>query len=315
MGSVTDVGARVVSVLERQRWLDPLGYKLEHGLALTFNLLGRRSRTVQDALHGKWLGHPLHPVLTDVPVGAWTTAVVLDGLALTSDRPDVFERAAQAAVGLGVLGGVGAALSGLTDWQHTQDAARRSGLVHGAVNVVALVLNLRSFQDRRRSRHARAVVESALGYGLVLASSYLGGDLVFRHRVGVAHGPDRDGPAEFTAVLADEHLLEGAPRRVECGGVAAVLVRHAGRISAVGEQCSHLGAPMEQGWLYRGELVCPWHGSRFDLSTGCPSTGPATAPLAGYETRVRDGQIELRDIGLAPTATLPSQPPTATRPA
>ncbi len=145
MSGVAKFGAAAIEAIQRQRWLDTPGYKLEHGLALTFNLLGARSRAVQDVLHGRWLGHPLHPTLTSLPIGAWTAAVVLDAVDVVSSQGEGFRRAAQFAVGLGVLGGAGAALTGVTDWQHTQDKPRRSGLVHGLVNSVALGLNIFRF--------------------------------------------------------------------------------------------------------------------------------------------------------------------------
>lgn len=300
MSAVSKIGESAVAVIERQRWLDAPGYSLEHGLALAFTTLGSRGRAVQDLLHGTWLGHPLHPVLTDVPLGAWTAAVVLDAADSVSRRPDGWRQAAQVAVGIGVLGGAGAALTGLTDWQHTHDDARRSGLVHGLLNAAALGLNTLSWQQRRSGRRILARQNSALGYGLVLASSYLGGNLVFRHRIGVDHSQQASGPTRFAAVMSDVDLAEDTPHHVECDGVDIVLIRHGGRIHALGGQCTHLGAPMSQGWIYRGELVCPWHGSRFDPDSGCPTTGPATAPLTRYDVRVAAGQIEVRRAAATP---------------
>lgn len=168
---------------------------------------------------------------------------------------------------MGLVGGVGSALTGLTDWQHTHDNARRLGIAHGALNAAALGLYTRSWLDRRRGRPGRARLAGAVGYGLVLASGYLGGDLVFRHRVGVDHAdPDRLEPRDFVPVLPETELYDGIPRRVQGAGAAMVLIRHNGSIHAVGEHCPHLGAPLSQGWLYRDQLVCPWHGSR---ATGC----------------------------------------------
>lgn len=284
----------MVKAIEGQRWLDAPSYRLEHALALVFTTFGARSRAVQDVLHGTPLGHPLHPALTDVPIGAWTTALVLDAVDVLSPRSQGWGQAAQLATGLGVLGGIGAVLTGLTDWQHTHDRARRSGLVHGLLNSAALGLNAWSWRDRSQGRHARARRASALGYGLVLAGSYLGGHLVFRQRVGVDHSEDAPPTRGFLAVLAEADLSQDTPHQVHYEGAEVVLVRRQGRITAVSGLCSHLAAPMSQGWLYRGQLVCPWHGSRFDLQTGCPVTGPATAPLTRYQTRVAGGQIEIR---------------------
>ena len=299
MSVVARFAERAAAVIENQRWLDTPGYKLEHGLALTFNLAGSRSRGLQDFLHGRWLGHPLHPVLTDVPVGAWTTAAILDVAGAMSAKSHSYRRAAQLAVGAGVLGGAAAAVSGLIDWQHTQDQPRRSGLIHGVLNLAALGLNAASWRYRSHGRVGAARLASGLGYVLVLGSSYLGGNLVFRHGIGVDHGHKPPaGSHRFVAVLAEADLVEDVPRLVRVDGVDVVLVRHGGQISAVAGLCSHLGAPLEQGWLYRDTLVCPWHGSRFDLQTGCPSTGPATAPLARYETRVTAGHIEVRPVAV-----------------
>lgn len=294
---------RAVHLIERQKWLDAPGYKMEHGVALAFNLLGARARPLQDLLHGVWLGHPLHPVVTDVPLGAWTTALVLDTVDMVAPRPHGFRQAAQLSVGLGVLGGVAAALTGLTDWQHTHDDARRAGMVHGALNTGALTLYGVSWLDRHRGRHARAKVASGLGYGLTIASSYIGASLVFRHRIGVDHTDGRLLPRVFVPVLAESELSQDSPTAVDCSGVRVVLIRHRGGISAVGGDCPHLGAPMVEGWLYRDELVCPWHGSRFDLHTGAVTTGPATSPLTCFQTRVRQGQIEIRRVPPAQVMT------------
>jgi nitrite reductase/ring-hydroxylating ferredoxin subunit/uncharacterized membrane protein len=304
MNAVNKIGESAVTAIERQQWLDAPGYKLEHGVALIFITLGRRGRGMQDLLHGAWLGHPLHPALVDVPLGAWTAALVFDAADCVSTRPDGWRQAAQLAVGIGVLGGAGAALTGLTDWQHTHDEARRSGLVHGLLNSAALGLNLISWRQRRNGRHALARQTSALGYCLVQVASYLGGNLVFRHRIGVDHSQQISGRTGFVAVMPEIDLAEDTPHHIDCDGVDIVLIRHNGRINAVGGQCSHLGAPMSQGWLYRGELVCPWHGSRFDPRSGCATTGPATAPLTRYDVRIAAGQIEVREA----TATSSSPP-------
>jgi nitrite reductase/ring-hydroxylating ferredoxin subunit len=73
-----------------------------------------------------------------------------------------------------------------------------------------------------------------------------------------------------------------------------MLVRAGGRIHALANTCSHLGGPLCEGTLHEGGVVCPWHGSRFDLETGEVLDGPAVFPAPRFETRVRDGRIELR---------------------
>ena len=294
MFSVRSIADGAVHAVEGQRWLDQLGYKLERTMALGFNLLGGRGRRTQSLLHGTWLGHPIHPALTDIPLGAWTTALVLDGLDVVTPRPTGLGRAANISVGVGILGGIGAAVTGATDWQYTHDTARRVGLVHGVLNASALGLYVASWRFRKRGESARGRGAGALGYLLAATAGYLGGDLVYHHRIGVDRTETSLEPREFVPVMATDDLASDEPRQVRHDGVAVVLVRHGEKVYALGEQCSHLAAPMSEGWLYRGDLVCPWHGSCFDLESGVPVNGPATAPLARYEARIHDGHIEIR---------------------
>lgn len=285
---------QAVHAVEGQRWLDQPGYRLERAMAMGFNLLGAHGRRLQNLLHGTWLGHPIHPALTDIPMGAWTAALILDGADVLNPRSRGVAQAADIAVGIGIVGGLGAAVTGATDWQYTHDTARRVGLTHGVLNASALGLYLVSWRDRRRGRHARGRGTGLLGYLLASTAGFLGGDLVFRHRVGVDRSETSLEPREFVPVMIAAELASDEPRRVNHQGVTVVLVRRGPHVYAVGEQCSHLAAPMSEGWLYRGDLVCPWHGSCFDLESGAPVNGPATAPLACYETRIRDGHIEIR---------------------
>lgn len=283
-----------VGAVERQRWLDGPGYRLEHVLAFAVNLLGDRAERVRNAAHGTWLGEPLHPLLNNVPVGAWTAAMVLDAAGLMLVSPGGSRRAAQGCVAVGVVSGAAAAVAGVADWQYTHDRARRSGLVHGALNLAALGLFTSSWRSRRAGRQGRATVASSAGYVLMMAGGQLGGTLVYRHQIGVDHSDHGTDPAAFVAVLADGELAEGIPTLVQTGRAGAVLLRHRGQVVALGQHCPHLGASMADGWIYEQTLVCPWHGSRFDLESGACISGPAVAPLPCYETRQRDGQIELR---------------------
>ncbi|RZU32454.1 nitrite reductase/ring-hydroxylating ferredoxin subunit [Blastococcus saxobsidens] len=285
---------RMVSAVERAQVLDAPSYQVEHGVSLTFLLAGRYARPLQDLLHGVWLGHPVHPFLVTVPVGAWTAAALLDGLDATGRGGPGTAQAAQAVVGLGVAGAVASAATGMTDWQHAHDEARRVGLVHAALNSTALALYSWSLADRRRGRAVRARVTAAVGYAVVLAGGYLGGTLSYRHRLGVDHSVGSREPRRFTRVADLADLPDGEPVGVDVAGVPVVLVGTEGAVRAVSGRCPHQGAPLGEGWLHRDELVCPWHGSRFDLDTGEPAQGPSTAPLPCYDTRIRDGRVEVR---------------------
>ncbi len=281
-----------VEAIGRQRWLDALGEPLQRGVTDAFAAGGSVGRQVKNFLHGTWLGHPLHPALTDVPVGAWTAALVLDGLESIGGRKDVGP-GADAAVAVGLAGAVGAALAGLADWQHTGGESRRTGLVHGLLNVGAAALYTTSLLMRRRGARAAGRRLASAGYAVAFASTYLGGDLVYRQRIGVNHAA-APLPDDFVPVLADADLPEGEPRRAHAGGTPVLLVRRNGRIHALAETCAHLGGPLAEGRLVDGSVVCPWHGSRFDLEDGRVLDGPATYPQPCLETRVRDGRIEVR---------------------
>lgn len=295
------IGERLVREVEAQEWLDRPSYRFEHVMATSLNLPGDASTPIRNALHGTWLGHPLHPALTDIPVGAWTMAMILDGL--DAIRPSTGRRrAARLAVGVGVLGGMASAVTGMADWQYTHDNARRVGTVHGALNAATLALYAASWRARHKTRPAGRAI-SAAGFGLLAVSAYLGGVLVYQHRIGVDHSDDQLEPRRFVAVLPDAEMPEGAVRRCKADGVDVAVARCGSQIAALGGRCPHLGGPTAEGWLYQGSLVCPWHGSRFDLQTGAVVRGPATAPLPCFETRVRDGNIEIRRRSRSPRSS------------
>ncbi|MBV8869239.1 MAG: Rieske 2Fe-2S domain-containing protein [Acetobacteraceae bacterium] len=290
---------RAIGGIESADWLDPFGYALGNALSRPMQLAGRRGRTVRDALHGStWLGHPLHPLLVTVPVGGWTLALGLDvlgALGLGEDRGE-----AELAMRAGNAGAVAAAVAGLFDWQYTDGRDRRTGLVHGAVNSAALALHLLSLSLRRRGRLSQGRAASAVGWVAMFAGAYLGGHLVYRRRVGIDHADRSPEPRCFTPVLAASDLEEDRPRRVEVWdglsrqGTGVVLVLHRGRVHALGARCAHMGGPLDGGWVLGDALVCPWHGSRFNVETGQPLGGPATCPQPRYAVRVREGTVEIR---------------------
>jgi len=289
---VDNIGSKTLKSLGRQQWLDRPSYRLEHVLAVTFAALGRNRERVSNGLHGTWLGHPLHPALTAVPTGAVATAVSLDAASLLPGRTEAMRDASRLALGVGILGSLGAAVTGATDWQHTHGESRRIGIVHGLLNTVATSLYAVSWWDRRRGRHLRGMAGTALGYGLTLGGGYLGASLVYGSGVGIDQSGPRLQAADWTPVLPVA-ALDGRPQRVEIDGVGVVLHRDGGDVLAVGEYCPHLGAPMSDGWVDRGRIVCPWHGSRFECQSGDVLKGPATAPLPSYSARDHNGMVEV----------------------
>jgi uncharacterized membrane protein len=176
-----------------------------------------------------WLGHPVHPPLASFTSGAIGTTVGLDMLSMLPGRPKSefrdASRFATHALGLGILANLGSAVTGVADWQHTHDEDRRIGVVHGAMNGLATGLYIMSWLDRRRGRHRRGVLTSALGYGITASASYLGGALVFASGIGIDQSGARLRTADWTPALPVQSLTNGKPRRVEVDGVGLVLCR------------------------------------------------------------------------------------------
>ena len=279
--------------LADQPWLDRPAKALQGAIQAAYEAGGPAGRAVKNFLHGVWLGHPLHPVITDVPVGAWTAALALDALEVTT-RKRGFGAAADVSIGVGVLSALAAAVAGLTDWQHVGGRARRVGLVHAVTNVIATGLFGASWLMRRGNNRAGGRQFSLLGYLVAMVGGYLGGHLVFAQRIGVNHATDEVGPEEFTPVMPVAELTDGRLRKAEVRGVAVLLVRRGDRIRAMVEKCAHLGGPLSEGWMVEDSVVCPWHQSRYRLEDGKVLDGPSTYDQPCFETRVRNGQVEVR---------------------
>ena len=277
--------------IERQDVLDVVGSRLQQAIGSAFAAGGTAGRRVRDFLHGTWLGHPLHPALIDVPLGAWTTALVLDTLA--GRKRNGFARAADSAIALGLAGGVAAAITGLTDWHHTEGGDRRRGLTHGLLNLGAMTIYATALTLRRRGARGPGRLLAALGFLTAGTAGYLGGDLVYRRRIGVDHGA-RETWDSFVAVLPYRDLQDGHPRRVEARGVSIVLLRRGGRVYALGEQCAHLGGPLSEGRVDGDGIRCPWHGSLFSLEDGRVLEGPSAYRQPCFDVRIRGESIEVR---------------------
>ena len=280
-----------IDLIDQQEWLRNAADAVQQPVREAISQLG----PAKDFLHGKWLGHPLHPALTDIPVGAWTTALVLDALKIVTDEKGVGD-AADLAIAVGLLGAVGSAITGVTDWSETDGRAKNVGLLHGLLNLGAAGLYTASLIARRRKSRDTGVALSMLGYAIASFSAYLGGHLVFGEQVGVDHTAtqDRGKPKKFSAVMRESDLKERKPVRVEVEGVAVLLVRIDDKITALANTCTHLGGPLNEGTLEGDSIRCPWHGSRFCLTDGAVLDGPATFPERVFDVRVRDGQIEIR---------------------
>ncbi|MFD2512568.1 Rieske 2Fe-2S domain-containing protein [Pontibacter locisalis] len=285
----------MIDAIEQQEWLKTAGDAIQPAVVNAFKAGGEAGKQVKDMLHGTWLGHPLHPAITDVPIGSWTTAAVLDTMELMGKKK--YKPGADAAVAVGLVGAVGAAITGITDWTGTTKERRKLGLMHGMLNAGAAALYVTSLVLRRRKKtRGTAIGLSMLGYGVVSFGAYLGGHLVFGKQVGVDHtATAATYPEGFVSVLPENELAENTMRCVKAGEVPVLLARKNGEIFALANTCSHLGGPLSEGHLHEdGHVHCPWHGSVFDLRDGSVVHGPATEPQPRFEVRVKNGQIEVR---------------------
>lgn len=283
----------VIQGIEKQEWLKPAETGLKEGLDRLFEPDTAAGKPIQNFLHGVWLGHAVHPVLTDIPVGAWTVACVLDLIEDTTGTRQ-YSAGADAALNIGLIGAVGAAVTGVTDWKDISQEARRTGLVHGILNGAATVLYAASAIQRARRNRGAARALSYAGYALAFGSAWLGGHLVYANRVAVEHNASDKVPSGFVPLLPADALHESKPHRAEHEGYSILLVKKGAKIFALSEKCTHLGGPLSEGTVEGDCIRCPWHGSLFSLETGAVKESPATRPQAVFEARVREGQVEVR---------------------
>ena len=255
---------------------------------------GRSSaQKIRNFLNGTWLGEPLHVVLTDVPIGAWTVAIAFDVLDLIRARRE-FVLAADTSITLGLVCAAGAAVTGVTDWSDVDPPARRTGFIHGLLNLGATALFTTSLVLRKKKSRTSGRICAALGYAVTSYAAHLGGEMVYKRRVGVDRTEGQAFPKEFVAVLPDQELKDDKPTRAVHDGVPILLVRSGERIFALAETCSHFSGPLAEGKLIGNSIVCPYHNSRFSLEDGRVLDGPAVHPQPCLEVRIRERQVEVR---------------------
>jgi nitrite reductase/ring-hydroxylating ferredoxin subunit len=286
------VSQLVQSGIDRQQgWLDPLAERVQGALTSAVQQGGPSAQRVKDFLNGTWLGHPLHPVLTDVAIGAWFTGAMLD---LFGSR-----RGADTSLAIGVISALPTAAAGMADWQDLGGKQRRTGLVHALLNGGALACFVGSLMARGGGNRALGVGLSTAGLTLATGSAYLGGELVYSEGTQVDRNAWKPDLEDWQVAARADELSEGQLSRgeVEVDGekLPIVLLKRGRQVMALSNTCAHMGGPLDQGKL-EGEqcVVCPWHGSTFDLETGAVVHGPSAFPQPCYETRERNGNIEVR---------------------
>ncbi len=247
---------------------------------------------LRDFLHGVWLGHPLHPVLVQVPVGAWIGAGVLDFLPGADTAATIF-------VGGGTAVALPAATAGWTDWASLAPEQRRVGLVHAAAVAGAIALQSASLAARLAGRPKMGRTLSLAGLALVSAGAFIGGHLAYRQAAAVSHAAPQlrlisDG-WHHVANLDDVSSGELTVRDID--GVPIVLSRDGDAVTALIGRCAHQAGPLGEGEVVdiggTDCVVCPLHGSTFRLSDGAVVGGPAATDQPTLRSRVVSGRIEV----------------------
>ena len=272
------LGRYVTRAVDAQaRWSKPLGDFNHRWLSTLFHPI----RPIQNFLNGSWLGHPVHAVVTDVPIGALTVSIVADLIS----QPVV----ADVAMLIGVLAMIASAVTGFADYTEVDGTARARATVHSLIMVVALVVYTISLVVRSGNPPDRLIpiVLAVVGYLLVSLGAMIGGDLVYLVGTHVNRHAWRGGGAKWIKLdLGDlPDIPEGGPTKLRAGINELAVVRDGDRILAVHAQCAHAGGPLAEGSLVGDAIECPWHGSRFRLADGHIVRGPAMYDQPAYDVR------------------------------
>ncbi|MEV8000019.1 Rieske 2Fe-2S domain-containing protein [Pseudarthrobacter oxydans] len=291
----------LVTRLEDAEWLDPVAKKVRKVVKRAI-----RPKWARDVLHGVPIGHPVHPLAVQVPMGAWISAAVLDALPGN-------DKASALLIGVGTGAAVPSAVAGFTDWTQLHPQQQRVGLVHAAANITATGLYAASLVARARGSRGGGKVLAYLGLAVVGAGGFLGGHLTYRQAAGVNHSEEipHRFPSGWQPLAALADLPDGKLHKIVVAEIPLLAYREGESVSVLSDVCSHLSGPLHEGKVKGGRLqdrvdqnggpgdgsdpcvVCPWHGSTFSLRTGEVQAGPATARQPLFETRVSGGLVEV----------------------
>ena len=278
--------------LERAESLDQLAAAIS---GVVRRLL--RNRDVKDALHGVWLGHPLHPALAQFALGSYLSATVLDWAGGRRRESDIL-------IGLGLLSTAPTVAAGWADWVEGHPGQQRVGLVHAMTNVAAVGCYASALMKRVRPRGGRGRLLTLAGATLAGAGATLGGHLGYRQAFGANRGEDAQllGPGEWRPIGPVTDLPDGEAVKRLVGDVPVFVLRRGDTVVVRSDRCPHMAGPLHQGELSDtdGDLcvTCPWHGSVFRLEDGAVVHGPATAALPRFDTRTTDGKLEVRVVAV-----------------
>jgi nitrite reductase/ring-hydroxylating ferredoxin subunit/uncharacterized membrane protein len=282
--------------IDSQNWLEGFSDGLQKFVGGVFKVGGPPLRWLKNQAHGTAVGHPVHPAATDIPVGAWLVTLVLDIVWLATNQSSGTATASNVVLIVGLVGAVLSILTGTTDWNDTYGKERRVGIAHGLVNTLATLVYVVALILRLTGNQFSGCIVSTVGLLILLLGAYLGGELVFGKGTQVNHTAWQEGPEDFVAVADAGAVADGSLMRAQATGMPVLLVRLNGTIYTIAATCTHAGGPLDEGTLEGDVVTCPWHGSQFCVRDGEVRNGPATFPQARFETRVREGKVEVRRV-------------------
>ena len=270
---------------------------------------------LKDLLEGKPLRHPIHPMLVHFPIGFLVLSFLLDLVSLAFPGVPSLVRCSFYAMLLGIITALLAAVPGLVDYSdirrdHPGKATATRHMILNLMVVAVYGINLwiRSSALSDLKVTLLPLVLSIIGIGLLSASGYLGGRLVYDEGIAVGRHKRRtptpqdtlhlstehaasDGEATFVSVPDAEHLRNGETLRVEIDKQVMTIARIDNQLYAFQEFCTHRFGPLSEGSFQGFNVQCPWHNSCFDVRTGEVTNSPAKVNLKTYKVETRDGKV------------------------
>jgi len=269
---------------------------------------------LKDILEGKSLRHPIHPMLVHFPIGFFILSLLLDLASLIVPDTPLLLSSSFYAMLFGIITALLAAVPGFVDYSdiRSDHPGKRIATAHMALNLLAVAtyginLGLRSSSLVDSKISMAPLLLSLIGVGLLSASGYLGGKLVYdegiavgRHRRRTATPQEtirlsmadatKQGDRTFVPVTEADRLENGKTLRAEVDGQVMTIARIDNQLFAFQEFCTHRYGPLSEGCFDGFNVECPWHKSRFDVRTGKVTQGPAKIDLKTFRVEVRDGK-------------------------
>jgi len=270
---------------------------------------------LKDALEGKPLRHPIHPMLVHFPIGFLVLSFLLDLVSMAFPEVPNLVRGSFYAMLLGIITALLAAVPGFVDYSDIRrdhpgktTATRHMTLNLMVVAIYGLNLWIRSSALSHPKISLLPLLLSIIGIGLLSVSGYLGGRLVYDQGIAVGRHKRRTATPQDTLYLSTGYLASGAEisfvpipdaeqlgngetLRVEIDKLVMTIARIDNQLYGFQEFCTHRFGPLSEGSFHGFNVQCPWHNSCFDIRTGKVTNGPAKVDLQTFKIEMRDGKV------------------------